>query len=108
MTEQSERGSSAGSGPTKRQRESVREFVGEHGKPARAVIENLGRAGVRVVLVGTDGAVGDVLVADRAAAEALIAADEDVQTADWDAETVNATAIGAEHRRRMGRSLTRR
>lgn len=87
---------------------SARAFVAAHGKPARAVVSNIGRAGVRVVLVGTDGAVGDVLVRDADTADALIAAVEDLDTASWDAETTAAAKIGSGHRRRMAASLLRR
>jgi hypothetical protein len=79
---------------------AARGFVREHG-PAKAVVEPLGQAGVRVVLVGADGAMGDVLVPDVAAAEALIAGTEGVEAATWDAETVNATKIGNAHRQKM-------
>lgn len=94
--------------PTARQLATAREFVAAHGKPAKAVPENLGRAGARVVLVGADGALGDVLVSDAKVAEALVAAVDDLEQAEWDAATVNATAIGPAHRRRMAHSLTRR
>lgn len=49
--------------PTARQLAAARDFVARHGKPSRAVVENIGRVGARVVLVGADGALGDVLVA---------------------------------------------
>lgn len=94
--------------PTERQQATVREFVVKHGKPTKAVIEYLGRAGARVVLVGPDGHVGDVIVSSVAAGQALVAGNEDLQSANWDADTVNETRVGAEHRRRMGVSLTRR
>ncbi|MGQ0838541.1 hypothetical protein [Actinokineospora sp.] len=76
-------------------------FVAAHGKPARAVVEHLGRAGARVVLVGADGALGDVLVADPATGAALVERVEGLEKSDWDRETVAAAKIGAGHRRRM-------
>ncbi|MGW5051680.1 hypothetical protein [Actinokineospora sp. NPDC004072] len=77
-------------------------FVRAHGKPARAVAENIGLAGVRVVLVGADGALGDVMVASMAAAEALVAGVEGLEASEeWDRETVAATRIGAAHRVKM-------
>jgi phosphosulfolactate phosphohydrolase-like enzyme len=79
---------------------AARGFVRAHG-PSKAVVEQVGRAGARVVLVGADGAMGDVLVADVAAAEALIEKVAGLEAATWDAETVNATRIGAAHRRKM-------
>lgn len=89
------------SAPTSRQVAAARDFVKRHGKPSRAVVENIGRIGARVVLVGADGALGDVVVASTGAGEALVEAVEDLEPAEWDSETVNATKIGAEHRRRM-------
>ena len=71
-----------------------------HG-PSRAVVENIGRAGARVVLVGADGALGDVVVPSPESGEALVEAVENLELAQWDAETVQAAKIGAEHRRRM-------
>lgn len=108
VTEEGDKTAESGSAPSQRERASVAEFVERHGKPVKAVIENLGRVGARVVLVGPDGHVGDVIVADVATGEALAADNEDVQVAQWDAETVNQTTIGPVHRRRMGMSLTRR
>jgi hypothetical protein len=87
--------------PTAKQVAAARRFVESHGKPAKAVVENIGRAGARAVLVGADGAMGEVIVANPAAGEALVEAVADLEPAAWDAETVNATVIGPEHRRRM-------
>lgn len=86
---------------------SARGFVSQHGKPSRAVVENVGRAGVRVVLVGADGAMGDVFVSDKDTADALVDAVDDLDAATWDAETTGAAKIGWEHRRRMAGSLLR-
>ncbi|GAA1350392.1 hypothetical protein [Saccharothrix algeriensis] len=80
---------------------TARAFVAAHGKPARAVVENVGRAGARLVLVGEDGAMGDVFLPDVASAEATIAAVPDLERHEWDRETVASTRIGAKHRRRM-------
>ncbi len=87
--------------PTSAQLGAARKFVKAHGKPSRAVVENIGRAGARVVLVGADGALGDVVVPSVATGEALIEAVEDLEAAAWDSETVNQTKIGPEHRRKM-------
>lgn len=94
--------------PKARHLASARAFVAEHGKPSRAVVENIGRAGARVVLVGADGALGDVVVPSMETGQALIEAVEDLEPAEWDAETVGMTAIGATHRRRMAGPLARR
>ncbi|MEU8633746.1 hypothetical protein AB0C38_16360 [Amycolatopsis sp. NPDC048633] len=87
--------------PSGAQLGAARKFVKAHGKPSRAVVENIGRAGARVVLVGADGALGDVVVPSVATGEALVEAVEGIEAASWDAETVKATKIGAEHRRKM-------
>ncbi|WP_086819815.1 hypothetical protein [Allokutzneria sp. NRRL B-24872] len=79
----------------------VNAFVAEHGDPTRAVIQYIGNAGVRLTLVGSDGALGDVVVPDVATAEAVCAAVEGVQVSEWDRETVAATVIGPAHRRKM-------
>ncbi|PXY29643.1 hypothetical protein [Prauserella flavalba] len=94
--------------PTGRQLAAARAFVAEHGKPSKAVVERIGRAGARVVLVGADGALGDVVVPSPETGEALVEAVEDLEPAAWDAETVNATVIGPAHRRRMAVSRLRR
>ncbi|EHR51501.1 hypothetical protein SacmaDRAFT_3276 [Saccharomonospora marina XMU15] len=94
--------------PTSRQLAAARAFVAEHGKPAKAVVERIGRAGARVVLVGADGALGDVVVPSSQTGQALVEAIDDIEPAEWDAETVGATAIGAKHRRRMAGPLARR
>lgn len=87
---------------------TVSQFVAEHGKPARAVVEPIGRAGARVVLVGADGALGDVLVRDVPTGEALVAAAAEVEQHEWDRETTAAVKIGARHRRRMAGPRARR
>jgi hypothetical protein len=87
--------------PTSAQLGAARKFVKAHGKPARAVVENIGRAGARVVLVGADGALGDVVVPTVETGEALVGAVEDLEPAEWDAETVKATKIGPAHRHKM-------
>ncbi|AHH97073.1 hypothetical protein GCM10010174_38380 [Kutzneria viridogrisea] len=80
---------------------AAKSFVSAHGTPARAVVENIGRMGARVVLVGADGAMGDVVVADVATGEALCAAVADLEQSEWDRDTTAAAKIGAKHRRRM-------
>ncbi|PRX46029.1 hypothetical protein B0I33_108176 [Prauserella shujinwangii] len=94
--------------PTARHLSAARGFVAAHGKPAKAVVEYLGNAGARVVLIGADGALGDVVVPSTATGAALIEAVADLEPATWDAETVNATVIGPGHRRRMAGHLAKR
>ncbi len=94
--------------PKAAQLAAARTFVAEHGKPVKAVIQRIGRAGARVLLVGADGALGDVVVPSVETGEALIEAVEGVERSEWDADTVGATKIGAAHRRRMAGPLARR
>lgn len=92
--------------PTAKQLTTARRFVAEHGKPSKAVVENIGRAGARVVLIGHDGALGDIVVPTPGTGQQLVEIVEDLEPAEWDAETVNSTRIGPGHRRRMaGHSL---
>jgi len=107
VAENNEESAQAGT-PTAGQLAAARKFVAEHGKPSKAVVENIGRAGARVVLVGADGALGDVIVKGPAAGAALVEAVADLEAAEWDAATVGATVIGAEHRRRMAGPRARR
>ncbi|MEU6130850.1 hypothetical protein ABZ805_16895 [Saccharopolyspora sp. NPDC047091] len=79
----------------------VKAFAAGHGGSARAVVENLGQAGARIVLIGEDGALGDVLVADVAAGEAVVEAVEQVTGGEWDGDTTAALQIGPAHRRKM-------
>lgn len=82
----------------------IAEFVRAHGKPGtavRAVVEPIGRSGARIVLVGADGAMGDVMAKDVEAATKAVEAVDNVEQAEWDRETTAATKIGPAHRRKM-------
>lgn len=84
----------------------IAEFVKAHGKPdtaVRAVVEPIGRAGARIVLVGADGALGDVMAADVETATKAVEAADGVEQAEWDRETTAATRIGPAHRRKMAK-----
>ncbi|MDR7303397.1 hypothetical protein [Haloactinomyces albus] len=99
----------AASAPPPKAVKSANGFVGEHGGSARAVVENLGhQAGGRIVLIGDDGALGDVMVADVATAESVVGAVDGLTLSDWDADTTAALQIGPGHRRRMARSHANR
>jgi hypothetical protein len=94
--------------PDKSQLAAARRFAAEHGKPTRAVVENVGRGVARVVLIGGDGAMGDIVVPSPSAGEALVEAVDELRAARWDAETVGATVIGPAHRRKMAGPRARR
>lgn len=81
--------------------ESAKAFVAAHGGAARAVVENIGRMGARVVLIGADGAMGDVVVLSTSVGEAVIEAVEGIEPHEWDSDTVAELQIGAAHRRKM-------
>ncbi|PRW65261.1 hypothetical protein [Actinopolyspora mortivallis] len=87
--------------PPRRSVEAARRFVSRHGGSARAVVENLGRGGARIVLIGEDGSLGDVMVADPATGEAVVEAVDGLESGEWDSETAAALTIGPDHRRRM-------
>lgn len=87
-------------GPSRKSVAAAEEFIRVHGS-ARAVVENIGQAGVRVVLVGEDGMLGDVMVADVETGQSLAEAVEGLTLSEWDTDTVGALQIGPEHRRKM-------
>ncbi|ASU79293.1 hypothetical protein CDG81_14460 [Actinopolyspora erythraea] len=97
-------GEAAPTQPPKRAVSTAAEFVTGHGGSARAVVENLGRGGARIVLIGQDGALGDVLVPDPTVGEAVVEAVEGLELGDWDSETAAALTIGPAHRRKMAGS----
>ncbi|MGW4093041.1 hypothetical protein [Nocardia sp. NPDC004750] len=67
--------------------ESVKGFVADHGPSATAVLQRIGRAGVRVTLVGSDGVLGDRVVPDLETAKELVATIDGLTEADeWDRE----------------------
>ncbi|MFQ6395962.1 hypothetical protein ACLMAJ_21140 [Nocardia sp. KC 131] len=67
--------------------DSVKGFVAEHGGSATAVLQPIGRMGVRVTLVGSDGILGDRVVSDLGTAKDLIATVDGLTEADeWNRE----------------------
>lgn len=87
--------------PARKAIAAAKAFVSAHGDSTRAVVENLGQPGARVVLIGQDGRIGDVVVPDVATGNALVEAVEGLSAHEWDADTVAAVKIGAAHRRKM-------
>lgn len=80
---------------------SARAFAKAHGGSARAVVENIGQSGARVVLIGEDGTFGDVVVGTAEQATALVEQLEELSAHEWDTETTGQLAISTEHRKRM-------
>ncbi|MEV0292309.1 hypothetical protein [Nocardia sp. NPDC050710] len=78
--------------------DSVKGFVAEHGGSATAVLQPIGRVGVRVTLVGSDGILGDRVVDDLPSAKALVAAVNGLTEADeWDRELTSVVTPRRSH-----------
>jgi hypothetical protein len=83
---------------------AMKAFAAAHGGSATAVVEYLGRSGARIVLVGADGAWGDQVVADVAAARAACEA-AGVTVADgWGRELSDAVRTSGYEWGLMGRN----
>ena len=80
---------------------SIESFVGEHGGSAKAVLQPMGRAGVRITLVGDDGVLGDRVAPDLATANAVVASLDSVETAEWDRELTSAATPRRGHYAKM-------
>lgn len=63
---------------------SIESFVSAHGGSATVVVQPMGRAGVRLTLVGADGVLGDRVAADLVTAHAVVDALDSVTIGDWD------------------------
>lgn len=67
--------------------DSLQKFVSEHGGSASAVLQPVGRLGVRITLVGADGVLGDQMADDMPIATAAVAAVDQLTEAEgWDRE----------------------
>ena len=80
---------------------AVKEFIGAHGGSAKAVLQPIGRVGVRVTLVGADGILGDQVVADVATAKALVEQTANLEEAEWDRELTSVATPAPGHALRM-------
>lgn len=82
--------------------DSVKGFVADHGGSATAVMQPIGRLGVRVTLVGADGVLGDRVVADMEAAKALVVAVNGLsETEEWDRELISKVTPAKGHWAKM-------
>lgn len=89
-------------GPTVKR---LRRFVGDHGG-ATAVVENLGRKGARIVLIGQDGRWGDQVVAAGAEAATAACVEAGVVVKDeWVRELVTGIKTDSDERGRMVRGF---
>ena len=80
--------------------ERFRAFAAEHGGPATAVVNYLGRERARVVLVGGDGIFTDAVLSSVAAAESVCAA-AGVTVESWNRELNGRVRTTPADRRRM-------
>lgn len=81
---------------------SIRSFVGREGGEAKAVLQPIGNAGVRITLVGEQGGIlGDRVVDDIATANAVVDAIDGVEIAEWDRELTSAANVKPSHYRKM-------
>ncbi|MEU1431649.1 hypothetical protein ABZ412_31760 [Nocardia sp. NPDC005746] len=82
--------------------DSVKGFVAEHGGSATAVLQPIGRIGVRVTLVGADGVLGDRVVGSLESAKSLVETIDGLTEADeWDRELISKVTPAKGHWARM-------
>ena len=79
----------------------ILKFVAAHGDSARAVLQPVGRRGVRITLVGADGIMGDQMVDSMADAEAVVDAIASVTRVEWDRDLVSVATLAPGHAKRM-------
>ncbi len=83
------------------QAERLRSFVGAHGGSGEVVVEPIGRAGVRIVVVAVDGAYCDA-IAPSADAAATICEKAGIAVADgWTRDLSATVSPSPADRRRM-------
>jgi len=82
--------------------DSVKGFVADRGGTATAVLQPIGRAGVRITLVGKDGILGDRVVDDLATAKALVdLVDGLSESGHWDRELTSVVTPAPGHWAKM-------
>ncbi|WP_067683164.1 hypothetical protein [Nocardia miyunensis] len=82
--------------------DSVEDFVAAHGGSATAVLQPIGRIGVRITLVGSDGVLGDRVVEDLATAKAVVEAVPGLsETEHWDRELTSVVTPATGHWAKM-------
>ncbi|MFD4458014.1 hypothetical protein [Nocardia sp. NPDC058480] len=81
---------------------SIVKFVAEHGGSGTAVLQYMGKQGVRITLVGADGILGDRVVGDMAIAKAIVErVDGLAETDEWNRELVSVVTPAASHWAKM-------
>ncbi|MBM7461040.1 hypothetical protein ACIBED_02900 [Rhodococcus coprophilus] len=80
---------------------SIRTFVAEHGGSGKAVLQPIGRSGVRVTVVAADGTLGDRVAKDLPTARAVVDALPDVTVSEWDRELTSIVNPAPGHWKKM-------
>lgn len=80
---------------------SIARFIEDHGGSAKAVLQPVGRRGVRITLVGADGIMGDQMVDSMAEAEAEVAKHPQLERAEWDGALMNLATPKPGHAEQM-------
>ncbi|MFD6396084.1 hypothetical protein [Nocardia sp. NPDC060249] len=81
---------------------SIVKFLAQHGGSGTAVLQYIGKQGVRITLVGADGILGDRVVGDMATAKALVErVDGLAETDEWSRELGSIVTPAPTHWARM-------
>ncbi|WP_137724546.1 hypothetical protein [Prescottella subtropica] len=80
---------------------AIRKFLSEHGGTASAVVQPVGRAGVRITLVGADGILGDQVVDTLAIANAVVASFDEITVSEWERALVSVVTPRQGHWAKM-------
>lgn len=84
-----------------RRAERLRAFVAAHGGAGEAVVEPIGRVGVRIVVVAADGSYGDAVAPSTEAAAAMCQRAGIAVAEGWTRELSASVAPSPADRRRM-------
>lgn len=80
---------------------SIARFIEDHGGSAKAVLQPVGRRGVRITLVGADGIMGDQMVDSMAEAEAQVENHPQLERSEWDGALMNLATPQPGHAEQM-------
>ena len=80
---------------------SLTKFLADHGEPASAVLQPVGRMGVRITLIGNDGVLGDQMVKDLDTARAVIDRFPQITVSEWSRDLVSVATPRAGHWAKM-------
>ncbi|KAA0023565.1 hypothetical protein [Antrihabitans cavernicola] len=80
---------------------SLTKFLSDHGESASAVLQPVGRMGVRITLVGADGVLGDEMVKDLDTARAVVDHFSAITVSEWTRELTSVVTPRAGHVKKM-------